>query len=316
MATLRFASGFETGDFSEWDSETDTGGRISVTTDQPRTGGSYSLKMLTDGSAVAYLTQAIAATTHKYVSFWIYSPTVTNIPNLTQMQLFHDITAGISFDIHTRRNGANMELYALYGLGSTGYVAAWNTAGWHQVEVEAEDNVNLEIWVDGGSIVSAVPGAQAALTSFRFGDNTNANWAETVYLDNFELWEGVPSTSYFKPPDAASGPSPSTGKSYVPPQQSTSWTAGTSFQSDPSVTYNVYFGTTSSPDLVSSGQSSVIYDPAPGKSLLFGTTYYWRIDTIDANGNTTTGTEWTFTTGQPRQRTHRSVIGAGHTGGL
>lgn len=76
-----------------------------------------------------------------------------------------------------------------------------------------------------------------------------------------------------------------------------SWNA-----SDPdgdSLSYDVYFGNTSSPSLVSGDQSANTYDPsdAPGGcggELCVGETYYWRVDTKDGV-NTTTGVLWNFT---------------------
>lgn len=39
------------------------------------------------------------------------------------------------------------------------------------------------------------------------------------------------------------------------------------------VTYDVYFGTSSPPPLVSSAQAAATYDPG---TLSYSTTYYWR----------------------------------------
>ena len=59
------------------------------------------------------------------------------------------------------------------------------------------------------------------------------------------------------------------------------------------LTYDVYFGTSSNPLLVNSGQSSTTYDPG---TLNEETTYYWKIVTHDDHDNTTTGDIWEFTT--------------------
>jgi hypothetical protein len=56
----------------------------------------------------------------------------------------------------------------------------------------------------------------------------------------------------------------------------------------------VYFGTDSTPDAGEDhgNQTATTYEPG---TLSNGTTYYWRIDEVNANG-TTTGTVWSFTT--------------------
>jgi pectinesterase len=57
------------------------------------------------------------------------------------------------------------------------------------------------------------------------------------------------------------------------------------------ISYNVYFGTTQSPPLLTNTTAHTI---SPGQ-LTAGTTYYWRVDTVTANG-IVTGVEWSFTT--------------------
>jgi hypothetical protein len=64
---------------------------------------------------------------------------------------------------------------------------------------------------------------------------------------------------------------------------------------DTAVLHDVYFGT--SPELgseqqVLSRQAAAVYWHGPGFEP--GTTYYWRVDEIDAAGNVTTGRVWTF----------------------
>lgn len=56
-------------------------------------------------------------------------------------------------------------------------------------------------------------------------------------------------------------------------------------------TYDVYFDTLSTPTYQASTSSKTW---SPG-TLQYGTTYYWRIDSKDANG-TTPGPVWSFTT--------------------
>ena len=94
-----------------------------------------------------------------------------------------------------------------------------------------------------------------------------------------------------EPPDQPSNPSPSDNAPCVSTSTNLSWTC-----SDPDgdpLTYDVYFGTSSSPPLVNSGQSSTTYDPG---TLNEETTYYWKIKAHDDHSNSTTGDVWQFTT--------------------
>jgi len=91
------------------------------------------------------------------------------------------------------------------------------------------------------------------------------------------------------PPDQASSPSPADSATEVSINADLSWTAGSGATS-----HDVYFGTDSTPDSGEDhgNQTATTYEPG---TLINGTTYYWRIDEINAYG-TTTGTVWSFTT--------------------
>jgi hypothetical protein len=93
-------------------------------------------------------------------------------------------------------------------------------------------------------------------------------------------------------PNTPSNPSPSDDETDVYINTDVSWTGG-----DPDgdeVTYDVYFGTSSSPPLVSENQSGTSYNP-PGV-LDFDTTYYWKIVAWDNFDYSSTGAIWSFTT--------------------
>jgi hypothetical protein len=59
------------------------------------------------------------------------------------------------------------------------------------------------------------------------------------------------------------------------------------------VTYDVSFGTSASPPLVSNDQAATAYNPG---TLSAGTTYYWKIVATDNLGASTSGPIWSFTT--------------------
>ena len=94
------------------------------------------------------------------------------------------------------------------------------------------------------------------------------------------------------PPGQASNPNPADGATGVSPYANLSWTAGPN-----AVSHDVYFGMTS-PGASRGNQTATTFDPG---TMAMATTYYWRIDEVNAGG-TTTGTVWSFITtgGGPR----------------
>src|SRR4030043_1254250 len=62
---------------------------------------------------------------------------------------------------------------------------------------------------------------------------------------------------------------------------------------DNTLTYDVYFGTSSAPPLVSPNQVGTTYIPG---MLDYFTTYYWQVVSRDSSGFETPGPIWSFTT--------------------
>jgi len=85
----------------------------------------------------------------------------------------------------------------------------------------------------------------------------------------------------------ATNPDPADGAKAVALDVALSWTPGGT-----AVSHDVYFGTSDSPELVGN-QVETSYDP---NGLEPGTTYYWRVDAIEADGTTHIGEVWSFTT--------------------
>lgn len=84
----------------------------------------------------------------------------------------------------------------------------------------------------------------------------------------------------------AVNPSPADGATNAGSLTVLSWTAG-----DGAIFHAVYFGTSSPPEYKTT-QTSTTFNPG---SLNWQTSYYWRIDEVNAAG-TVTGDPWTFTT--------------------
>jgi len=94
------------------------------------------------------------------------------------------------------------------------------------------------------------------------------------------------------PPNQPSSPNPANGATNVPVNSDLSWTGGDPNPGD-TVTYDVYFGTSSTPPKVGYNQSAVTYDLG---TLNYLTTYYWKIIAWDSYGESTAGSLWVFST--------------------
>ena len=93
------------------------------------------------------------------------------------------------------------------------------------------------------------------------------------------------------PPNIPTNPDPENNSMNVSISIVLKW-----FCDDPdgdNVTYNVYFGLTSPPDLVSENQTNASYEP---EILEYATPYFWMITAWDNQSASTQGPEWTFTT--------------------
>jgi hypothetical protein len=94
------------------------------------------------------------------------------------------------------------------------------------------------------------------------------------------------------PPYQPSSPLPPDGATNIPITSDLSWTGGDPNSGD-TVTYDVYFGMSSSPSKVMSNQSALTYDPG---TLNYLTNYHWKIIAWDTSGASTAGPLWMFTT--------------------
>jgi len=93
------------------------------------------------------------------------------------------------------------------------------------------------------------------------------------------------------PPNTPSNPSPTDTATNVLLNTQLNWTSG-----DPdgnTITYDIYFGTTTSPSKVKNNQSNLSY--APG-TLTYNTIYYWKIVAWDSYNASAEGPLWHFKT--------------------
>jgi hypothetical protein len=128
------------------------------------------------------------------------------------------------------------------------------------------------------------------LTGMIFANPTGIGQADRIYIDEI-YWDGEQGLGK---PTKARNPSPASEESDVPRDVLLGWTPGPF-----AATHNVYFGT--SFDDVYNGIGGVtqsVTSYAPAQRLDFGTTYYWRVDEVNAPPDSTVyrGSLWSFTT--------------------
>ena len=115
-------------------------------------------------------------------------------------------------------------------------------------------------------------------------------WDDQGYSQAGPIWSFT--TRGNSPPDSPSNPNPEDGETQVPINTCISWLCDDPNGDD--VTFDVYFGDSNPPPLVSNNQSSKTY--CPEDVLGFDTLYYWKIDAWDIYGENTVGGTWYFRT--------------------
>ena len=232
------------------------------------------------------------------------------------------------------QEGGTVRGFVIYVLEGLVYAGVWNhneyvwTPGswisapigsgeWHTVAVVLRDGADaveddkVEMWMDG-ELIGKAPGGQVYNHS---GDNSiGYSKGGTVFHDgnaggNAYYFEGLVDEVWIldpalTPPELAAlagttwptawGPSPANGAELEEFSAFLEWGAG-----DGAVSHDVYFG--SSLDDVTAGAADTLLGNQPTASLLVAdlvpeTTYYWRVDEVDADPNISpsTGEVWSF----------------------
>jgi len=172
------------------------------------------------------------------------------------------------------------------------------------------ETLNVDVSLDGGSswalgvwqwlgfnplptlysvdLTDLVAGEPNVMLAFRF-DTGGDPQGDTWQVDNvqLEVFGGGPSAG--NPPGQASAPSPAIGATAIGINDDLAWTSGA--QTD---AHDVYFGLSAplGPADFEGTQANTTFDPG---TLSYDTTYYWRVDEVNAYG-TTIGSTWSFAT--------------------
>ncbi len=207
-------------------------------------------------------------------------------PTLDPAEILFELTPGTWYDCWIEADNA-ADTFSLYIQESTnlgqGTLPAKPTSD--PILVDEPFNIPGTDALHGFICMSPADPSQGGATARPWTDRSIRIYVDDLY------WDGDQGLGT---PTKARNPSPADGQTDVPRDVVLSWTPGPS-----AATHNVYFGT--SFDNVSSGiggvtQSVISY--APAQRLDFATTYYWRVDEVNAPPDSTVypGGVWSFTT--------------------
>jgi hypothetical protein len=154
-------------------------------------------------------------------------------------------------------------------------------------------------WGDGTTSETGFVNSGTSATRFHSWSSAGTYYVKAKATDTTGAssgWSGLKSVTITTPnnaPNTPSNPSPSNHATGQSINADLGWTGGDPDAGD-TVKYDVYFGTSTSPPLVSNDQSGTNYDPG---TLSYNTKYYWKITATDNHGVSTSGSLWDFTTG-------------------
>jgi len=173
------------------------------------------------------------------------------------------------------------------------------TLSWQCSDVDG-DGLTYDIYFASNTTLSTAVKVGHTSTSYNPGTleySTTYYW-KIVAKDGKEgtkegdVWSFTTIAKPNTPPTKPSVLSPANGENGVSVTQKLSWTS--SDADGDSLKYDVYFGTSATPTLVSSNQEDATYAPT---KMSYNTTYYWKVIAIDGKGGITEGDVWSFKTG-------------------
>jgi len=176
-------------------------------------------------------------------------------------------------------------------------VSVYTNLSWTGGDLNPEDTVTYDVYFGNISSPSQVASNQSE-TYYDPGELENSTtyyWKVVAWDDLGASAEGAIwsfTTEANSPPYTPFNPDPEDGTIDVDINTDISWTGGDPNPED-IVTYDVYFGTTSSPPQVVWEQTGTSYDPG---TMNYNTQYYWKIVAWDNQNASAEGPIWSFTT--------------------
>lgn len=171
--------------------------------------------------------------------------------------------------------------------------AAGNARDWIGLFVAGAANTSYLQWSYTDGTQTGTAGISTGSVTFPNGlPNTGNYEARLLFNGSYTTQASVSFSVQSGPPTQATNPNPISSSIGVSLNPTLSWTSGAAATS-----HRVYFGTNPAPGAgdFKGSQTSTAYGPG---ALTAQTTYYWRIDEVNAQG-TTPGVVWNFTTGSP-----------------
>ncbi|MFZ2147562.1 MAG: LamG domain-containing protein, partial [Sedimentisphaerales bacterium] len=268
------------------------------------TGGA--LELDGDGDYVDVGSVGISGAALRTLAGWAKAST-TAIPSWTTVFGFAHDGSGDStyFDIEVD-DGAN---YVVHIYGWEAVLCAVDTQ-WHHFA--ATYNGSGGSWYLDGQLIGSLNGAIATVDEVRIGARLSNTHYFPGLVDDVRIYNKALTLDEIKKLMAGSrayDPSPDDGALYEDTWVSLDWLPG-----DTAVSHNVYFGenfnnVNEGTEGTSQGSQPTTYFVAgfPGSpcpdGLVPGTTYYWRIDEVEADGTTIhKGDIWSFTV--PTKKTY------------
>ena len=232
------------------------------------------------------------------VAFWVKASSLGQPNYASPFTNYYPNTSGFQIDV----NGGNP---GEYRINPSGLIFGTVTTDWVHLAVSCE-GTSAQLYYNGS------PTATGNLNDLNFnqfaiGVNRNRdNWFSGI-IDDFRVYdyaltqEEIEQAMIGMPPELASDPSPANEATDVPRDVVLSWTPG-EFAA-PTNGHKVYLGesfddvndATDATDGVAQSANSY----APPQRLDFGTTYYWRVDEVNAPPTSHIefkGEVWSFTT--------------------
>lgn len=174
-----------------------------------------------------------------------------------------------------------MKLYGVVGptINFEGYVEGAATLSHDVISGQTDLNATIYGGLDAG----------VGVTMKIFDWHIASYYSPDIIQVKLKLYEW--NKIFNRRPAKPSNPSPPNNSINIPLNTTISWDCSDP-DSDP-ITYDIYFGTSSNPPLIRSGNTGTSYNPT---GLMYNTKYYWKIIAKDIKGSTNSGDLWNFTT--------------------